>query len=93
MKVLLSGDCTVGRAAELKTLLLSSLGRDTELILDFEKVEEADLSFFLVLHSLISTCGKRGKKLTMLANLPEKLAGRAGMAGLAHIVRELKTES
>jgi len=80
-------ECTVRRAAEIKDLLLSSLGNGDDTILSFEKVEEADLSFFLLLHSAELTSKKWGKKLAMLPNLPAKLAGRATMAGFAHIVQ------
>ena len=86
MEVHFSSDCTVRRAVEIKELLLSSLGSDSDMVLSFEKVEEADLSFFLLLHSVDSTCRKRGKKLVMLPNLPVKLARRATMAGFPGIV-------
>lgn len=86
MELHFSGECTVRRAVEIKELLLSSLGSGSDTVLSFEKIEEADLSFFLLLHSMDSTCRQRGKKLVMLPNLPVRLARRAAMAGLPGIV-------
>lgn len=77
-------DCTVRRACEIRNLLLSSLGDDT--VLSFEKIEEADLSFFQLLHSAEATSRKWGKKLVMVPNLAAKLAPKAAMTGFGHIV-------
>ena len=85
MKIELNGPCTVDRGEELKTQLLEALEKEDHVELDFQGITDADLSFFLLIHSAQKSAQELGKKLTMLPNLPENLAQRALWAGLPQL--------
>ncbi len=85
MKVELSGPCTVDRGEELKQLLLQAFEKDDKIEIDFQEVTDADLSFFLLLHSAKKTAREQGKELILLPNLPESLAQRALWTGFSEL--------
>lgn len=89
MKIELSGSCTVDRGEELKQLFLEAFEKEDSIELDFQGITDADLSFFLLLHSAQKSAREMGKELIMLPNLPAHLAKRALWAGLSELAAEV----
>lgn len=86
MKLLpFEGRCTVDRAEELRAALLAGLGEKDGITIDLSRVEEADLSFYQLLHSAMVSYRAKGALLTILPNLPEAFRDAADRCGLASL--------
>jgi anti-anti-sigma regulatory factor len=82
----LNGTWTVERAEELKELLLEIM-ETGEVDLDFTGVEEADLTFFQLLHAAQKSCRKSGVSIRFLPSLSPLHETRARWTGLSGIVK------
>lgn len=85
MRILIEGDCTVGRAEELRATLMESIASAERLELDFSGVTSMDLTFCQLIHSLRKTCAERNVELVLEGNLPEGQSGLALLCGLPDI--------
>ncbi|MFZ5428473.1 MAG: STAS domain-containing protein [Thermodesulfobacteriota bacterium] len=85
MRILIEGDCTVGRADELRAALMESMASGGRLELDFSGITSMDLTFCQLIHSLRKTCAERNVELVLEGNLPESQSGLAMLCGLPDI--------
>lgn len=86
MRVSFEGDCTIGRAAELRETLLQALAAGEGMELDFQGVAGMDLSFCQLVHALRASCRERGLDCELRPNLPAELADLAQRCGLPELI-------
>ncbi len=67
----LSGELTVGRAAQLKADLLDALGRGNRLVLDLGGVTEADVTCLQLLCATHRSAAAQGKRVEFAAHARE----------------------
>ena len=65
MILALDGDCTLERAAELKTVLIQTLDGTDDVVIDLEKVAAVDLSFLQLICSAHRTALNCAKHLSL----------------------------
>jgi len=85
VRIRIEGDCTVGRADEIRATLMESLDNTARLELDFSGVTSMDLTLCQIIHSLKLTCAERNVELVLEDNLPQNQAGLALLCGLPEI--------
>lgn len=86
MNIILDGQCTVERAEDLRNTLLQALEQEGTVEVSFSQVEDADISFFQLLHAVRLSGVSRGRTVVFHQDLPERLGFKARMAGLEQIV-------
>jgi anti-anti-sigma regulatory factor len=64
----IEGECTMDRALELKSILLTAIEGDGDLILNLDHVTETDLSFLQLLCATHRAALRRGKQLALCSN-------------------------
>ncbi len=87
MNIILEGDCTVQRSAEiLQQLRRALIEAQDVLTLSFARVEDADLSFFQLLEATRRSCEAAGKKLVLQADFPQRLGAYARRTGFDELL-------
>ena len=81
MEIELSGDCTVGHAADIAAILRQAVAAGETVRLHLGDVRLVDASFFQLLHALQASCRQRGIGLEIAGPLSAGLAGKAAWAG------------
>lgn len=87
--LLLSGDCTVAAARELREALGAALGRQGPVVLDISGVGAADLTFIQLLLAADAFAHSQGGSLTLAGPLPDDLARVITLCG-AHRRQEFR---
>ncbi len=81
-KIMLHGDCLIGRASELHQLFLHHLdvsGEDVEI--DMSGTGRCDVSFFQLLCAATRSFHQKNKKIKLLTPLPEALVAQFKKSG------------
>jgi hypothetical protein len=86
VNVRLEGSWTVERAGELKDLLSQAVSSGEGVEVDFSAVEDADLSFYQLLHAAQKDCAKSGTAIRFLPSMDSGFLAHARWCGLAGIV-------
>jgi len=84
-RIALTGDCTVGRAEELRATLLQVLDAGEDVEIDLAGVTAIDLAFCQLLHALRLSCQTRGVEMRVRRHLPEGVAGHAAFCGFPEL--------
>lgn len=79
----LDGELTIQRAAELKVILLTSLGDVEDLVLDWAGVTGLDVSGLQLLCAAYRTAAKANKRLTSTGSPPDVFTQTIRDAGFA----------
>lgn len=88
--LLLSGDCTVAAARELREALGAALGREGPVVLDVSGVGAADITFIQLLLAADAFLHANGGRLTLAGPLPDDLVKVITLCG-AHRRQEFRT--
>ncbi len=83
-----TGNATIERGADLRKALLLALERFTELTLDLEQIEEADLAFLQLLFATHRSAAERNIDLTIKADAAAPLLDVAKRVGFGHKVED-----
>lgn len=81
MVLRLDGECTVECAKELRAALVEGLEKSGKVLVDFASVTEVDISCLQLLCSALGSSAKRGKQVSIGADLPEQFMKLATDAG------------
>jgi anti-anti-sigma regulatory factor len=82
-KIVLHGDCLIGRVSQLHELLLQHLEQpDQRLEIDMTGVERCDLSFFQLLCAASRSFASKNKTLCLADDLPETVIRQIAKTGM-----------
>lgn len=84
-RIVLSGDCTVTRAEELRAMLLEALQAGGDIEIDLSGVTAIDLTFCQIIHALRLSCQARGVALAVQGALPETVSAQAQFCGFTDL--------
>ncbi len=82
----LEGRCTIEQANDLKALLVEALDSANGLVLDLERVSEADITCLQLICAAHSAFLKSNRKLSLNDNLPECIRRIVTQAGYGRAV-------
>ncbi len=84
-RVKFEGALTVGRADEIRTLLMKALADAGQVFLDLGNVTDIDLAGLQLLYSAFETARQAGKQLSYAGKLPGAILKAAEEAGYERI--------
>jgi len=80
--LVLSGECTIAQAGDMKNAFMKALETYEELDLDMSGIKQADLTLLQLVMATHAELAKKGKSLSATAGTPPIVASLAEEAGL-----------
>jgi anti-anti-sigma regulatory factor len=86
MRIEFPETCTIEKARHMHEQLLEAVREEGEIRLNFENVQDVDLTFFQLLHAARKSCEALGISLVMEPSMPARFAAQARQTGLEAIL-------